>query len=223
MSGAPPTPPPPAGGVGLAQTAELSPWAILLGLALIFFGGAWLWTLAVKRGIPGVPRRLERLPSAGLFGPGSAPLSQGLQAWEVQPEHAAALLGPLLATLARDHRVLLAAPERSPIPPVPGGPVYRAVDARPAELGRLLARLADAPGLPVAVLMLGRGRDAADLRRSQVALPANTGGVVLLTETARTALHTAQISPLDTGWRLVTDLGSLDLVEQEGRLIRDPG
>lgn len=102
--------------MGLAQSAELSPWALLLGLALLFAGGAWLWTLAVRKGLPGVPRRLERLPSAGLFGAGSAPLSQGLQAWEVDPGHAAALLGPLLATLARDHRVLLAAPERSPIP-----------------------------------------------------------------------------------------------------------
>lgn len=206
--------------MGLAQTADLSPWAVLLGLALLFFGGAWLWTLSVKRGVPGVPRRLERLPSAGLFGAGSAPLSQGLQAWEVDPQHAEALLGPLLATLARDHRVLLAAPERSPIPPVPGGPVYRATGARPAELGRLVARLADAPGLPVVVLMLGRGRDAADLRKSQVSLPANTGGIVLLTESGRTALHTAQISPSDTGWRLLTDLGVVDLVERDGRLVR---
>ncbi|MEC7947960.1 MAG: hypothetical protein VX265_10355 [Myxococcota bacterium] len=207
----------------MTQSAELSPWAVLLGLALLFAGGAWLWTLAVRQGLPGVPRRLERLPSAGLFGAGSAPLSQGLQAWEVDPGHAAALLGPLLATLARDHRVLLAAPERSPIPPVTGGPVYRAVDARPGDLGQLVARLADAPGLPVVVLMLGRGRDAADLRQSQVSMPAHTGGIVLLTETARTALHTAQISPTDTGWRLVTDLGAVDLVTQDGRLIRAPG
>lgn len=71
--------------------------------------------------------------------------------------------------------------------------------------------------------MLGRGRDAADLRQSQVSMPAHTGGIVLLTETARTALHTAQISPTDTGWRLVTDLGAVDLVARDGRLFRAPG
>ncbi len=183
---------------------------------VVLFGAAWMWRLSRGRGPGPLPRRLERLPSAGLLGEGTPPLSEGLTVWQCRPEDAAAAVGPLLARLARGHRVLLAASERTPIPAVAGGPVYRVHGARPRELGDLAARLAEAPGLPVTVLMLGQGRDGADLRASEAALPVGIGGVVLLAETARTALPTAFLTRTEGGWRLETDQRVLSLVERDG-------
>ena len=213
-----PTPPqpPPGGGSGLSATAPISPVVVALWAALLLFGAAWMWRLSRGRGPGPLPRRLERLPSAGLLGEGTPPLSEGLTVWQCRPEDAAAAVGPLLARLAQRHRVLLAASERTPIPAVAGGPVYRVHGARPRELGDLAARLAEAPGLPVTVLMLGQGRDAADLRASEAALPVGIGGVVLLAEPARTALPTASLTRVEGGWRLDTDQRVLSLVERDG-------
>lgn len=207
--------------MGLSQTADLNPWAMLLAIALLLFGAGWLWSLSRGRGPGTVPRRLERLPSAGIFGAGTPPLSAGLQVWEVAPDQATAVVGPLVGALARHHRVLLAMPDRTAVVPVAGGPVYRVTDARPRHLGELCARLADTPGLPVAVVMLGRGRDAADLRASQVALPDHVGGVVVLAETARCALPVASLVQRAGGWRLDTDAGSVALAVVDGCLVRD--
>ena len=220
---APGPPPPPGGGGGLSQSAPLSPWVVALAAGLLLFGAAWLWQLARDRGAAGPPRALERLPGAGVMGPGTAPLSEGLQVWEVAPELAPAAIGPLLARLAQRHRVVVAGPERAPLPAVAGGPVYRAPGARPERLGEWAARLAEAPGLPVTVLVLGRGRDASDLRARHRGLPPGIGGVVLLEPGARTALPTARLTREGGAWRLETDAASVALVVRDGAFARsDP-
>ena len=69
---------------------------------------------------------LPPLPEPGLLGPATPSLSEGLSRWDVAQEEASSLANILLATLARNHRVLLIAPPDFQPDRVFGGPVYRA-------------------------------------------------------------------------------------------------
>ena len=159
---------------------------IALGLGVLVLAGvAWLW----MRGRPAdassrVP--WTQVPEAGLVGPGSPSLSDGLQVWLVPEADAEALLRPLLATLARHHRVLFAAPSRTNAPSVPGGPVFRLNSIRATQVGEA-AELLLASGGPSAVLLADTQADASVLKDYADLLPMGVGSVCVLSTDPGTA------------------------------------
>ena len=125
----------------------------------IAFGGAGL-ALAIivhlwrrggrSRTADGLPAGMTIVPEAGLLGPDTPALSEGLSQWVVPPNDAHELLRPLLATLARYHRVVVCAPARSALRnhggahgQAPRG--SRRIRRRRSQGGRLLRRMADWP------------------------------------------------------------------------------
>jgi len=170
--------------------------------ATLLAGAAWLWTRARSTGGRLPPRDLRLVPEPGLLGPVTPSLSEGLQVWELGPGGALEAVAPILATLARDHRVIVSAPAHTPVPSVLGGPVWRVDGADPRRLGDLALALSDLPGAPVTVLLLGTGQDAALLKAAHGALPAGLGGIVLLAQAGALPLPTLRLSRAGEQWQL---------------------
>jgi hypothetical protein len=104
------------------------------------------------------------------------------------------LMGPLLAALARHHRVLFVGPSEFNPPPVHGGPVFRIPGTRPAHVGSAAEALLRDGGRGLAVF-----KDFADL------LPPGVGGVVLLSQAVDVALPVLRCRRDAAGWWLRTD------------------
>lgn len=148
-----------------------------LGL-LVLVGLAWLWlrNRPAERSAGGLPR----VPEPGLLGEGTPSLSDGLQLWLTSDADADAVVRPLLATLARHHRVLFVAPGKVTAPPVYGGPVYRAPNIRPSHVGDSAESMGADGG--VAVLLVNTQADAASLKDYADLMPSGIGSVCVLTQ-----------------------------------------
>ncbi|MSP55594.1 MAG: hypothetical protein EXR69_08330 [Myxococcales bacterium] len=191
-----------------------------LALAIIFH----LWRRGGRRalGPEGLPAGMTVVPEAGLLGQGTPALNEGLSQWVVPPNDAHDLLRPLLATLARYHRVVVCAPTRSALPAVPGGPVYRVAPGKPADLGDAVEALQDiAPGT-IAVLILGDGLDGAALKAHGDALPEGVGGAVVVMQVLMATLPVVHCERRGDAWRLkfsnfeVDAVARLDGFERQG-------
>jgi hypothetical protein len=122
---------------------------------MIAFGGGLLLLAALgvlwsrSKGPPDdVLATLPRVPEPGVLGTGTPSLTAGVSVWTIAPEDAPAFVRALLATVARHHPVLLAAPATVRSPSVFGGPVYRTETVAPAPLVDLVEALArEVPGV----------------------------------------------------------------------------
>ena len=162
-----------------------------------------------------LPDGVTLVPEAGLFGPGTPALSEGLSQWIVPPNDAHELLRPLIATLARYNRVVVCAPPRSALPSVPGGPVYRVEPGKPADLADAVIGVQEMGAGGVAVLMLGDGLDGAALKALGDALPESVGGAVLVMQVLMTTLPVVHCERRGDVWHLKLPNVELDLTEAE--------
>ena len=163
----------------------------------------------------GLPEGVTVVPEAGLFGPGTPSLSEGLSQWVVPPNDAHELLRPLIATLARYNRVVVCAPPRSALPSVPGGPVYRVEPGKPADLADAVIGVQEMGAGGVAVLMLGDGLDGAALKALGDALPEGVGGAVLVMQVLMTTLPVVHCERRGDVWHIKLPNAELDLTEAE--------
>lgn len=153
----------------------------LIGLAAV---GAILASGAHRRS--GVD--LPVVPEPPLLGPSTPSLSDGLSVWQVSPDQLAVVLPPLLATLARHHRVLAAMPPKVTAPPVFGGPVYLGPSLEPGQLEDALHMLLDSDGAPPAALLLLDQADPETLDSYSALLPEGVGGIALVMADVQTSL-----------------------------------
>jgi hypothetical protein len=144
------------------------------GLLLILLGYLWM----SGRDRVELPSGVSLIPEAGSFGEGTPSLSSGLSTLVVST-NPLPLLKPLLATMARSRRVVVGVPPRTPVPSVPGGPVYRVELGKPAAFGEVVAELAEPVPGGLAVLILADNLDASQLKKLTDNLPEGIGGVIL--------------------------------------------
>jgi hypothetical protein len=172
--------PPPLGNAASLGASGDGTLYIGLGLGvLLLVGVAWLWLRSRPADEAARPSGLTVVAEPGLLGPGTPSLSDGLQLWLVSAEDAAAVVKPLLATLARHHRVLVVAPGEMSVPSVYGGPVFRSSNLRPSRVGDAAESLL-ATGGNVAVLLTGTGGDAASIKDYADLLPTGVGAVCVV-------------------------------------------
>ena len=183
---------------------------------LVLVGVAWLWLRnRPAEGGGGTPNGLVVVPEPGLLGPGTPSLSDGLGLWIVPEADQEAVVAPLLATLARHHRVLFAAPSRVAAPSVYGGPVYRATNTRPSHVGDAAEAL-QREGGAVAVLFVGTGADAATIRDYADLLPTGVGSICLVAQDPGVPAITRVLAQRDGGAWVVT-VGDRTLRLVQGR------
>lgn len=184
---------------------------------LLLAGIGYLYQRGGSRTPPGaLPAGVTRVPAVGVLGPGTPAVADGLTQWVVAPNDAHDLLRLLLATLARHHRVVVSAPARSAIPSVPGGPVYRVAAGKPSALSDAvegIADLAEPEALPIAVLLLGDGMDAASLKAHGEVLPANIGGAILVMQVVLTSAPAIQCERRGELWHF--RYGSAEIMARE--------
>ncbi len=163
----------PAAGVGPdARDRPLQLLGALLGTCVLLTL-AWWW----RR--PALPPDLPRLPEPGTLGPDSPPPTASLAVYRAGPDEHAAVLGRLLAGLARTHPVLLAAPPSLDPGSVFGGPVFRARAPTPAAVRRDLRALRRAGHRDPVVLLVTDRADPELLDRFRAAMPEGVGLSVL--------------------------------------------
>jgi hypothetical protein len=131
--------------------------ALALVLALAALG------LVLMRRSPAVSSKPEAVPEPsslptrmnemGILGSGTPSLSDGVSVW-TGPE---AILGTLLATVARTRSVVVAAPEDRTVPPVAAGPVFRVNSLQPHVIEAAVRSVQAAGGLSVCVVALPDG------------------------------------------------------------------
>lgn len=211
----------PAGPGFAGRTAETGQGSLYIafGIGLIVLVGvSWLWLRNRPGEAVGRVGGLALVPEPGLLGPGSPSLSDGLQVWIVPDADAAALLRPLLATLARHHRVLVVAPSSVTVPSVFGGPVYRSTNLRPSHVGDAAESLVR-EGTVVTVLLFGTQSDAASVRDYADLLPTGVGGVCVLTSDPSVPALARVLARRDgEAWVVQTETGAVRLVESDAGL-----
>lgn len=232
--GGPPGASPPKGGFQLDANATKGPSSntspatssdatLYVGIGVCGFALAFvvhLYRRGRARSSSGLPDGLTLVPESGLVGPGTPALSEGLTQWVVAPGDAHELLRPLVATLARHHRVVICAPARSALPNVPGGPVYRIEPGKPAALADAIEGLLDVEAGAIAVLLLGDGLDGATLKAHADALPDGVGGAVVVMQVLMTTLPVVHAERRGDAWRLRFTKTEVDVVEREDGFAR---
>ncbi len=203
--GGSPLPPVPGGAAGGPAPTVTFPSggsepSLYIGLGvgiLVLVAIGWLWFRSRDPDeTPLHQAGLAPLPEPSLLGGPTRSLSEGLSAW-VSSDPGALLQGTL-ATLARRHRVLLVLSPDLMAPPVHGGPVFRASDARPKALAETIDALVYVPGPPLAVLVLD---PSLDLQALADALPEGVGGVVLAGDGEELAVPSIRVTRDGAGWR----------------------
>lgn len=167
--------------VSFPKESALKP-ELFIGLGvglLLLVGMAWLAMRNRRSESSPQASGLVPLPEPALVGAHTPSLSDGLSLWVADEATTTELLGPLLATLAREHRVLLVGPTALQPPPVRGGPVYRVTSARPSLAGDAADALLREAATPLAVLFLAKVVDGNTLRDYADVLPPGVGGLVL--------------------------------------------
>ena len=155
-------------------------WMILgAALTALLGAGLALWRGRLEGGgqFAAPPLPPPRVPEAGLLGPGTPAVSEGLSVWTCATPHDA--LQALLATLSDGRQVVAVAPSAVKLPPVVGGPVYRARTARPPAIRAAVNALQARSGAPVAIFLLIDTVEAEHLDDIQDVLPDGVGGFVL--------------------------------------------
>lgn len=209
-------------GVGAPFPQSQNPstfWMLLFagGVALVAVG----WSLLRgRRARGGVPGSVTRMPEPGVLGPGSPSLSDGASVWVVPEADLPQALGGLLATVAAQHRVLVAAPPAMVLPLVRGGPVYRVPFLKAGRFGDTADAMVDQPGQPLALIVVGQGIDAAAIRAIPEHLPEGVGAIVLTSTRPETPLPTVELVHDADGWRLHTPTATLRVVEGPGGFSR---
>jgi hypothetical protein len=185
---------------------------IALGVGVLLLAGigyAWMRTRRVEGGSAEAPAGFLPLPEPGLLGDKTPSLSDGLQLWVTEGDAQGALVRPLLAHLARHHRVLFVAPSRINPPPVHGGPVYRAPGNRPGRTGQLAEALSAQGGMPLAVLIVGESEDASTLKDYADVLPSGVGGIAVVSKDVDIPIAKVHCRQDAAGWLIQTTDGEV--------------
>ncbi len=206
--------PPPGGAKSTDSTLYVAIGAV--GLLLAGMVGLYRMGGRGRASADGLPAGMTVVPEAGLLGPDTPSLSEGLSQWVVAPNDAHELLRPLLATLARYHRVVVCAPARSALPPVPGGPVYRVAPGKPGDLADAVEALQDMSAGGIAVLMLGDGLDGATLKAHGDALPEGVGGAVVVMQVLMATLPVVHCARRGDAWHLKFTSSEIDVAARVG-------
>jgi hypothetical protein len=148
---------------------------------------------------------IQPLPEPPLVGPGTPSLSDGLSLWVHNADDAEGLLGALLATLARHHRVLVVGEEEFVVPRVFGGPVYRCPGIEPDEVGEAAEDLVNEGGTPLTLLVC---LDAVRAHALLEELPEGLGGVALVSDPGEVVLPTVRCAREGGLWVLTTAGGT---------------
>ncbi len=178
-------------------------------IALLAAAAVWLRGRGAASGVA-LPRGLEVVPEAGVFGEGTPSLTDGLFVWKVDEADTHAAVTDALRSLAAWHRVLVVAPKGFAVPTVPGGPVLVSHATRPAAIGDQLDALVSTPGRPPALLAVGLGTDPDRMRDLADAIPLDLGGIALVHGDVPTELPVVHGQKQANGWSLT--LGSRTMV-----------
>ncbi len=182
------------------------------GLLLAVLG--YLWYQRRPDGGNDLPDDVVRLPELGILGADTPAISAGLSVWVGAPKDAHDLVRPALATLARHHRVLVAAPKHGALPAVRGGPVYRITEENPRQIADAIDGLNDRGGPPLAVLVLGESWTAEKIRKLAASLPDGVGGIVLSMEAPAVSLPVLHCARRDAIWAL--RFGEIEVLARDG-------
>lgn len=201
----------------LGPTAEEGPppvfWVVSGALLTGIIGFAVMaWRGRAMRGTIEVAGLPPMVPEAGVFGPGTPSLSDGLSVW-LCDDVASALPG-VLATVADGRQVVLVAPASLTVPPVLGGPVYRARSVRPPAIVDAVLALQANSGAPVAVVVVGVDAKKELIDDILDALPRGVGGVVLDRAGAEIGEHPlVRLGRAADGW--VAEAGNRQVILRE--------
>jgi lysophospholipase L1-like esterase len=184
---------------GLSRRDALLWIALGLGLIGLATAGALLSRWADNRSVVD----LTVVPEPSLFGAPTPSLSDGLSVWQVAAADRAAMVRPLLASLARHHPVLVVAPEGFAVPSVFGGPVYVSPSIEPEKVEDALLQLADSDGPPPAALLIveapepGTDPDALAARLEGFGglFSDGRGGIALVVADIKTDLRKLTLTP----------------------------
>jgi hypothetical protein len=161
--------------------------AIGLGLVGLAAAGALLSRWQANRS----RLQLPALAEPPLLGPHSPSLSQGLSVWTTTDR--AAVLGPLLSTMAQNHRVLVVMLGDSPLPPVFGGPVHRWSTLDVDRVEDALFELSEFAEQPLALLLVLDTVSGDTLDEMAGLLGDGTGGIALVSATVASSLPTVML------------------------------
>jgi hypothetical protein len=179
----------------------------LLGgaLVLVLAITAFLWLRAPSADQSGsrTSRHYTLQPEPGLLGSVTPSLSDGLSTWQVEPAEQEAFGSLLLQSIAQHHRVLVVAADETTLPPVAGGPIYRAQAGSAVAVADAAISLMEQPGLPLAVLVWKAEIEQALLSDYATVLTPDVGVVALIcTITGEAQAMDVTISATEQGWRV---------------------
>lgn len=187
--------------------------ALAGGLALVAAVG-WMWSRPRGPASPSValPPGVSILPEAGLFGPGTPSLSNGIFMW-ITEGNQADVVAPLVATLATYHRVLFVAAEGYEVPRVHGGPVFHTTNLDADHVADSAEALSGEGGAPVAVVIVNPAATKQELLDYAEVAPAGVGGVVFVDQDADVPLTKLRSTAVGAGWTFRVDAVELSARE----------
>lgn len=185
---------------------DWAPFVALAGGLVLVAGIGWMWSR--PRGSAAsnlaLPPGVSVLPEAGLFGPGTPSLSNGVFLW-IAEGNQSDVVAPLVATLATYHRVLFVAPEGHEVPRVHGGPVFHTTNLDADHVADSAEALSAEGGAPVALVIVNPAATKQELLDYAEVAPAGVGGVVLVDQDADVPLTKLRSSAAGTGWTFRVD------------------
>jgi hypothetical protein len=123
---------------------------------------------------------LRPLPEPPFLGPKTPSLSDGLSLWVVHAADRETTIGPLLSSLAAQHRVLVVTEPETLLPPVFGGPVFRSKSTGLEDVEDTLYDLGEVGGAPLTVLLIANAPTLESVEAVADLLPAGVGGIAIL-------------------------------------------
>lgn len=118
---------------GAPEGSNQDLWYVAAAVGAVALLGVGVFWFRHPRRLPAPPAGVERITEAGLFGPGTPALGAGLSQWVVAEGDRAALTAHLAQQVAVTRPLLVHAPADRELPPLRGGPGYRAAQAKAAE------------------------------------------------------------------------------------------
>lgn len=200
--------------------------ALAGGLVLVAAVG-WMWSRprGPAAAIAALPPGVSVLPEAGLFGPGTPSLSNGIFLW-ITEGNQADVVAPLVATLATYHRVLFVAAEGYEVPRVHGGPVFHTTNLDADHVADSAEALSGEGGAPVAVVIVNPRATKQELLDYAEVAPAGVGGVIFVEQDADvplTKLRSIAGGTDGAGWTFRVDAVELTARETPSGFAVQPG
>lgn len=192
---------------------------IVLGAGLLLVIAIWLG-VGMLRGA-GPRDRPTSMPTLGPLGLHEGPLWDGATAWRSDPALVDELAAVVLAQLAQRHRVLVLASPQATVPPVFGGPVFRAPSLDAERIGDLYDELEDMAGPPLVLLALGPEAEQA-LPAIRADLPRDAALLLVSSSADDADQHTVSCRREGPAWVLEGPGGTVNLTTSTEGFVAAP-